>query len=215
MGTSVLLFDLVAFSGGVKYVCGLSSVVTTKFDYDKFYNVDLPRAMLVSGKNLLALPNFVHQTWHAPNHDLVTEEAVNNYIDFIVGHLLSPASALAQVIRRTLEGGYKKCHTLTACGLRGVYCCNDNNLHMNASGDFLLCGYGNVRVGHVRTGVDWAYVDSFVHGRCKICPLWAICRNRCVMQITDNECRIFRAVYKQYASYAGVPEMRPPMCMPD
>ena len=53
----------------IKNFSGVSTVVTNKFNWDDFVN-DIAQLVNDTGRNLLAIPNFVHQTKEAPNFDL-------------------------------------------------------------------------------------------------------------------------------------------------
>ena len=186
----------------IKNFSGVSTVVTNKFNWDDFVN-DIAQLVNDTGRNLLAIPNFVHQTKEAPNFDLVDQTTIDKYIDFVSYEL-------------ELEYDYLKNHNIPLESLpylyryvtqfirsdladvRGVKCCNEQYIAMNTEGDFLLCGYGEEKVGNIYSGIDFDKVESFIPDRCKHCGLWRQCRNTCITNITENECYIYKQLYSKF-----------------
>lgn len=81
---------------------------------------------------------------------------------------------------------------------QGIKCLNPNNISLTISGDFLLCPYGDIKVGDIYTGIDWNKVESYIPERCKNCPQWGSCMNTCIANITENECYISKVMYKHF-----------------
>lgn len=185
---------------------GISTVVTSKFNYDKFYE-DIDVAMRISGKNLVSYPNFIHQTQDNTNIELVTEETVSTYIEFIANELLYEFDLYSDGIDlmclpflRTYLNELNRNATMSS---RGVRCCNEKRLQLSVDGRFRLCYYGEIVVGDIYTGVDWDLVESYIPKKCKRCHYWDLCRNHCIANITDNECRIFKELYNRFKEKVG------------
>lgn len=81
---------------------------------------------------------------------------------------------------------------------RGLKCCHENNITLAINGDFLLCPYGDIKVGDIYTGIDWDLVESYIPERCKNCPQWESCHNTCIANITENECYIAKVMHKHF-----------------
>ena len=194
--------------GKINNICGTSTVVTSKFSYDDFYT-GLHNAMKITGKNLLlSIPNFVHQTKDNNNNELVDDVTINKYIEYICDEMKYEYQLYQQGVSIYLLPylkvfSYDIHKNLSAKGLNGVRCCNENNIHLNAKGEFMLCSYGDVVVGDIYNGVDWNIVNSLIPNRCKECEYWNVCRNRCIANITDNDCKIFKAIYGFYNELVG------------
>lgn len=145
-------------------------------------------------------PNFAHQTALSPSADLTKKQAQEYVVQFARqlececialngGENIRKLPLLSGVLKRWFfKRNYKN----------GVRCCNPNIENMTISGDFLLCPYNTIKVGDIYTGIDYALVDSYKPERCKSCELWDICKNPCIMNITDNECYIFKTLYKHF-----------------
>ena len=185
---------------------GISTVVTSKFNYDKFYE-DIDVAMRISGKNLVSYPNFIHQTQDNPNIELVTEETVSTYIEFIANELLYEfdlyISGIDLMCLPFLRSYLNELSNNASLKCRGVRCCNEKHLRMSIDGKFKLCYYGEVLVGDIYAGVDWDLVESYIPDKCRNCRFWKLCRNHCISNITDNECTIFKEIYKRFAEKVG------------
>lgn len=178
---------------------GVSTVVTKKFNYDSFYQ-DLKVIMEETGMDLVSKPNFIHQTKDSPNLDLVDGETVDNYIQFVLQmiafeyELLQKMSCKVdklkisylslQDIKRMVELG----------DAHGVRCCNEMNIGMAVNGKFYLCSYGKDVVGNIYDGINWEVVEEAIPSKCKKCDIWKYCRNTCIANITENECKISKAV---------------------
>ena len=146
------------------------------------------------------VPSFAHQTKDAPNIGLVDDDDVVSYTNW-VGKKLE-LEMYAFTVTRKMEGltllfnlsHYWFCDK----PYRGVCCCNEMKYNLTLSGDFLLCPYGTTVVGNIHDGVDWDKVESYKPERCKNCKLWNICQNRCIANITDRECKIFKILHNHY-----------------
>lgn len=139
--------------------------------------------------------NFPHQTADAPN-EAVTEDDVKQYVEqtqiqllyffseYIDGAPLEGMFLLTRALKRWfIEKDYEGC-----------VCCNDRSHSLTLDGRFMLCSYGHQFVGDVEHGIDFDLVNSLIPERCKGCDLWKICRNTCVANITENECKISKAM---------------------
>lgn len=144
-------------------------------------------------------PNFIHQTISSPNLDMVDDNSVRDYVVFVgkklevdfISYVSGSDVSQLPFLKNLLEWFSVK-------NFRGVRCCSERILNLTLSGDFLLCPYGTTIVGNVYDGVDWDLVESFKPERCKTCNLWNICQNRCIANITDRECKIFKVLYGHY-----------------
>ena len=145
-------------------------------------------------------PAFLHQTTYSPNIGTTKDDA-RQYITQI-GHSLQ-FGALDYIQHNETNNLYVLfyfvrhfCnHPLYQTGCR---CCHPNNYAIRIDGKILLCPYGDKIVGDIYQGVDWNLVESYIPDRCKTCDLFPICGNTCVANITDNECYIFRCLYRHY-----------------
>lgn len=162
---------------------------------------ELAKKYDLSSKNSKTVtPMFVHQTQYSPNADTTKEDA-KQYIQQICQRmeysLMSykqedPVYGLGTVFWFIKHFLNHEPYTV------GCKCCNPNNVSLAIDGRFLLCPYGDTFVGDIYNGVDWEKVDSYVPIKCKKCSLRSICGSACIAQITDNECYIFRCLYKHY-----------------
>lgn len=145
-------------------------------------------------------PNFAHQTSLSPNPDLTKEIAQKYIVQFGKqleieciavknGMAINQLPFLSGVLKRWF---FKRDYD------KGVRCCNSNIINMTLSGDFLLCPYNTIKVGSIYTGLDYFLIDSYKPERCKSCDLWDVCKNPCIMNITENECYIFKKIYKHF-----------------
>lgn len=138
---------------------------------------------------------FLHQTDYALN-DSVSEDDVESYIsqfqvqlDYLFncychGRSLSETFLL----RRALQKWY------TVKSPEGVACCNSNVHALTLDGRFILCAYGHHFVGDIYSGLDLEKVASYVPERCRHCELWHRCKNTCIANVTENECKISKAM---------------------
>lgn len=62
----------------------------------------------------------------------------------------------------------------------------------------MLCAYGHHFVGDIYSGLDLEKVASYMPDRCKHCQLWRRCKNTCIANITENECKISKAMYRYF-----------------
>ena len=82
---------------------------------------------------------------------------------------------------------------------RGVACCNNGRISMLADGTICVCPYTYEKIGDIFhfDDIDWDNVKAdYTHEKCKVCPIFNVCRNRCCMEITDNQCYIMREMNK-------------------
>lgn len=146
------------------------------------------------------IPAFVHQTKNSPSEDTTKKDA-QDYIQQYArrlelglmsydpdGSIFSLGAAHA-FIRHFIN------HKPYEVGCR---CCNPNNITVTLDGRFLLCPYGDTYVGDIYKGVDWDLVESYIPDKCKRCPFKLLCGPSCIANITDNECYIFRVLYRHY-----------------
>ena len=187
---------------------GVSTVVSAKFNYGDFYD-DLKKAIDISGKNLLSLPNFIHQTKESENVDLVDKETVEKYICFVCKEMEYEYSLYKKGDAGFYSLPFIKLFTQTLNIIKtipdndGFKCCNKSMVHLTMEGDFMLCAYGDIKVGNIYKGIDWNLVNLYKPERCKKCDLWSVCRNTCIANITDNECMIFKSIYGYYKKLVG------------
>lgn len=147
-----------------------------------------------------SFPNFIHQTQINPNYDMVNEDTATKYIKQICTLLETDIRRIALGHKQNIGAVIKKLPEIFKQNnwKIGVSCCNENKIMLTADGRFMLCPYGNTYVGDIYTGVDWNLVESFIPERCKSCDLWSVCGNTCVENITENECYIFKNIYRHY-----------------
>lgn len=155
---------------------------------------------MLAGECVTNIPAFVHQTKDNPNSD-TTKEDVDSYIKQYAKHLelglmnynpdgsIFSLGAAHAFIRHFIN------HKPYEVGCR---CCNPRNITVTLDGRFLLCPYGDTYVGDIYKGVDWDLVESYIPDKCKTCPFKLLCGPSCIANVTDNECYIFRVLYRHY-----------------
>lgn len=143
-------------------------------------------------------PNFIHQTSIAPNNDVTINTAKEyvvqlaqllelDMIAFKNGAKIKELPILSGLLFRWFRSDYH---------VSGVRCCNENVLNLNVAGEFMLCPYSYKLVGNIYDGVDWSQVINYLPARCIGCNILHICKNQCIENITENECFIFKVMYK-------------------
>lgn len=183
---------------------GLSvTVYNSNMDFDKLSN-DIAVLQEKNGLHCWYkgqfFPNFAHQTDVSPNPNL-TREFAQQYVVQLARLLECECISLkagANVKKLPILSGVLKRWFYKRNYEHGVRCCNPNIEIMTLAGDFLLCPYNTIKVGDIYTGINYDLVDSYKPERCKSCELWDICKNPCIMNITDNECYIFKTLYKHF-----------------
>lgn len=147
-------------------------------------------------------PNFIHQTINSQNFDKVDSTIIKKYIvqvceafevDVIFAikdetRKIEYLSFLSKFVEMMRPKNFKF----------GVECCNENKLLMTLDGNFMLCSYDDNYIGNIYDGVDWSIVAKSIPTRCKECGLWNSCRNRCIANITENECIIYKNLNHHY-----------------
>ena len=145
--------------------------------------------------------NFCHQTKIAPNTE-ITKELAKKYCQFLGIKLefeFKDYISKGRVIDKDmpiLPTAFKK--WVQKKYERGVACCRESSHALSINGDFLLCPYGDIKVGDIYTGIDWDLVESYIPERCKNCPQWESCHNTCIANITENECYIAKVMHKHF-----------------
>lgn len=148
-------------------------------------------------------PHFIHQTGDKLNYDQVDDDVVDNYIRQMRKRLeleIRLYKVLGKDIRLlyVLYSLTREWFSPKDDQVHGFTCCSEFKTNLTISGDIMLCPYGTIKIGNIDDGVDWDYVESFKPDRCKCCELWKICHNRCIANVTDNECKIFKALHHTY-----------------
>lgn len=149
--------------------------------------------------NKYYFPNFIHQTDLSSNLNMVDKDTLVRYISFICEQMEEEIKNY-----KILGANIESLPVLNWCvnnmfiekKERGVACCRENKISLAINGDFLLCPYGDKVVGNIYSGIDWMLVESYIPDRCKKCNLWNLCMNTCIENITENECVIFKILYR-------------------
>lgn len=183
---------------GIASVCYHENMNIQQMDID--IRLFLKQNNIKFGNYSRLIPAFVHQTTYAPNIETTREDA-KSYVQQIAplielgiihykntDNILSLDRAFRFIRRYLKQGPFDK----------GVVCCNPHHFSMAIDGRFILCPYENKYVGDIYTGIDWDKVQSYIPNRCKKCDLYPICGGNCIANITDNECYIFRCLYRHY-----------------
>ena len=189
----------------LKKFSGIATVFTSHLSLKSYYD-DITYIINKYGfedkyKTILSVPLFVHQTINKPNNNLIKDNTLNDYLMFIKLSLDNEfeicknknISPLDMPFIYAFHRAITKIKKIKSSW--GVKCCNEYNIQLLANGDFMLCGYGTTKVGDIYSGIDTEKVESFIPEKCKQCSLWNICRNPCVLNVTDNECKIVKEVY--------------------
>lgn len=79
---------------------------------------------------------------------------------------------------------------------RGIRCVNENVYPMAIDGRFLMCPYEHEFVGNIYTGLDLDKIDALTPEKCKVCPIFDICKSSCWANKTNHECYIARKMNK-------------------
>jgi sulfatase maturation enzyme AslB (radical SAM superfamily) len=145
-------------------------------------------------------PVFVHQTEVNPNEETTKEDAKEYILQYAKrlevglmnykcdGNIYDMGFAYSFIRQYVKHEPYKD----------GCRCCNHDNVTLTLDGRFLLCPYGDTYVGDIYKGIDWDLVESYIPDKCKTCPFKLLCGPSCIANITDNECYIFRVLYRHY-----------------
>ena len=147
-------------------------------------------------------PAFIHQTKDSPNEDTTIDDAKRYIIEYCklmeIGFINYIKLNKTNIFE--LGTGYSFIHRfLSHLSYEGYFkCINPHNRTLTLDGRFLLCPYGDTYIGDIYKGIDWKLVESYKPDRCKSCELFDICGSMCIANITDNECYIFRCLYKHY-----------------
>ena len=135
--------------------------------------------------------NFLHTTDINKDVELTNEDVIkytNQYKDLLVNAFCAYLSGEPLenifVLKRALKKWFVKKEYV------GCACCNNLSHSLTLDGRFMLCSYGNKFVGDITHGIDFDLVDRLIPNRCKKCPIWGICRNTCVANVTEQECHI-------------------------
>lgn len=146
-------------------------------------------------------PNFAHQTRINPNADITLETAreyVSQFAPLLELEVMAFEQGVAVNNLRLLSWTLDRWYSVKPFK-RGLFCFNEIRRNLTVSGDFLLCPYDSAtKVGDIYTGVDWGKVEAAIPARCKSCELWPMCRCQCAANITDNECYIFKTLYRHW-----------------
>ena len=162
--------------------------------------VNLKEKYQFKSKNLGFFPNFTHQTSDNPNNDIdlasaklyITQLAKLLEDDIIQYKIGVPIKDLSVLYTFSTKWFGKKPQS-------GVRCCSSNVYNLTLAGDFMLCPYGDTIVGNIDKGVNFSLINKYhLPDKCKSCEILSICRNFCVANITENECFIFKCMYKHY-----------------
>ena len=79
---------------------------------------------------------------------------------------------------------------------RGVRCANENSYSIALNGKFILCPYEHEFIGDIYTGLDLEKIDRLTPQKCKVCPIFNICKGSCWANKTNQECYIARKMNK-------------------
>lgn len=138
---------------------------------------------------------FPHQTEYATN-ELVSDKEVEDYLQQTQLQLLFMFEQYAT--GAPLDGLFllKKClkKWWIKKDYQGCRCCNPMAHAVTIDGRFMLCSYGNTFVGDINSGIDFEKVAKAIPKRCQTCELWDVCKNTCVANVTENECKIAHAM---------------------
>ena len=142
------------------------------------------------------MPHFVHETETA---------AVQKTMDDVRAYL----KPLAQMIElqlmeflRTNDPAGKQALVRAVRGwlapkkaTRGVACASDTGITVTLDGRFMICPYQERYCGDIEHGIDFEAIEALVPKRCRICPIFNICRNSCIANTTSHECFIARKMH--------------------
>ena len=147
-----------------------------------------------------SFPNFVHSTEktgilsdralaesYVRQMTELADEAFKDYV------MVFKRKGLTVFLRRVFSEFIKEKNT------QGVSCCNNRKVCMLADGTICACPYTYEVVGDIFhfEEIDWNEIKTnYTHDKCKNCSIFNICRNRCCMEITENQCYIMREMNK-------------------
>lgn len=143
-----------------------------------------------------SFPNFVHSTdrtgilsdaalakSYVEQLTELADEAFGNYVN-----LMERKSMPAFLKRIFLEFVQVK-------KTNGVACCNEGKVCILADGTICACPYTYKKVGDILRfdDIDWDKIKAeYTHEKCRECPIFNVCRNRCCMEVTENQCYIMK-----------------------
>lgn len=155
---------------------------------------------MMCGISVTNVPAFVHQTEYSPNEETTREDAQSYAAQFgrLIEHGFLNYEPTGSIYSLHAAHAFIRHYINHDPYEVGCRCCNPKNVSLTIDGRFLLCPYGEKFIGDIYTGVDWGLVESYIPERCKGCKFRPICGCSCVANITENECYIFRVLYRHY-----------------
>lgn len=78
----------------------------------------------------------------------------------------------------------------------GIHCFNDRVVSLSIDGRFMVCPYTPEYYGDIYTGIDYKKFDGHIPEKCKLCPIFDICKCACVENVTSQECYIARTMHR-------------------
>ena len=145
-------------------------------------------------------PNFIHSTKNVLDSSTTLEEA-KEYLRQITPMIEIELMTLVQsdevnplrtraMLNKALQ------YWWVEKDYRGIRCANENSYSIALNGKFLMCPYEHEFIGDIYTGLDLEKIDKLTPEKCKVCPIFNICRGSCWANKTNQECYIARKMNK-------------------
>ena len=172
------------------YTSGSTDVAELQEDVDDLVRRFKIRKLWNTGS---VMPHFLHETATSPRRlsladaqnylvslSLQVEEQI---LEYLRSGTLDGKQALVRSVQKWLEPKKAKF---------GVACCSDRMITLTLDGRFQICPYRSRYCGDIERGIDIDAVERIVPVKCRVCPIFDVCRNTCIENATNHECYIAR-----------------------
>lgn len=172
------------------YTSGSKNVFSVQEDVNRLADTFLIRKIANDGS---VMPNFLHETGTTGRRE--TDEDVHTYLKSLA------QMVELQILQYRISGELSGKHALVKSVRKwlmpkdvtfGVACCSNQAITVTLDGRFMLCPYKNVYCGDIEKGPDIAFIESRIPRKCRLCPIFDVCRNTCIENTTSHECFIAR-----------------------
>lgn len=144
-------------------------------------------------------PNFIHSTQNVES--TTTLETAKEYLQQLTPMVETELISLlwddsANPLRTRPMLAKSLLYWWTKKKYRGIRCVNEYNYSIALDGRFLACPYEHEFVGDIYTGLDLDKIDALTPQKCKLCPIFVVCKGACWTNQTNHECYIARKMNK-------------------
>lgn len=145
-------------------------------------------------------PNFIHTTQNVEGSSTTLDTAKNYLLQLtpmVEVELISLLSSDEENPLRT-RALLNKClqYWWIKKDYKGLRCANETMYPIALDGRFLMCPYEHEFIGNIYTGMDFNKIEAITPERCKVCPIFDVCKGSCWANKTNHECYIARKMNK-------------------